>query len=397
VKPTIRRRAALAAVVACLLALLATAPAGAGSDRPDREPSAPIVKKKRIAPGVTFTTITERQIPLRTFVLRIAQATHPATIDVTLATSGLPSRRNVLEMSKANDALAAVNGDFTDPDIGRPTHPFMQDGDLLQTAVQKGPLFALSLDETAVFLGKPELRVTASNTQSGQTWRLDRWNQGPPLPGQLAGFSLVGGTLEVAPSFSCSVRLLPTGGISFDGDETGLVSDYVVDTAICAEESLARNGGVVLTAPPATDEATQLLALASGTPMRLRWSFGWPGVLDVVGGMPVLVQDGQVVAETCSSSFCRRNPRTGIGYTAGGGVILVVIDGRRPKWSVGASLGEFAQIMRDLGAIQALNLDGGGSSTMVVEDEVVNRPSDDRLRNISNAVLVLPGPDPEEP
>ena len=152
----------------------------------------------------------------------------------------------------------------------------------------------------------------------------------------------------------------------------------------------------MLTAPPSTDEATQLLALAPGTRMRLRWSLGLPGVYDVVGGMPILIQDGQEVVGAGSTSFCRRNPRTGIGFTDSGGVILVVVDGRQPKWSVGASLREFAEIMHDLGAVQALNLDGGGSSTMVVEDEVVNRPSDGNLRRISNAVLVLAGPDPGE-
>jgi exopolysaccharide biosynthesis protein len=52
--------------------------------------------------------------------------------------------------------------------------------------------------------------------------------------------------------------------------------------------------------------------------------------------------------------------------------------------------------MQDLGAVRAMNLDGGGSSTMVVEGEVVNRPSDGRQRNVTTAVLVLPGMDPGE-
>ena len=55
-----------------------------------------------------------------------------------------------------------------------------------------------------------------------------------------------------------------------------------------------------------------------------------------------------------------------------------------------------AEIMRDLGAVQALNLDGGGSSTMVVRGEVVNKPSDDRERQLTNAILVLRGADPGE-
>ena len=75
---------------------------------------------------------------------------------------------------------------------------------------------------------------------------------------------------------------------------------------------------------------------------------------------------------------------------------MVVVDGRQPRWSLGPSLNEFARIMRDLGAVDALNLDGGGSTEMVVNGEIVNRPSDGRQRQLSNAILVLPGPDPGE-
>ena len=74
----------------------------------------------------------------------------------------------------------------------------------------------------------------------------------------------------------------------------------------------------------------------------------------------------------------------------------MVVDGRQKKWSVGPTLFGFARIMSDLGAVQALNLDGGGSTTMVVDGAVVNRPSSGFERAISNAVLVLPGPDPGE-
>jgi exopolysaccharide biosynthesis protein len=159
---------------------------------------------------------------------------------------------------------------------------------------------------------------------------------------------------------------------------------------------MSRKGGMLITAPPATDEATMLLALAPGTPMEFRWTSGWDQVFDMVGGIPMLVRDGKVVVQPCSSSFCRRNPRTAIGWTASGDVLLVVIDGRRHRWSVGASLLEMARVMRDHGAVQALNLDGGGSSTMVVRGDVINRPSDGHERRISNAVVILPGADPGE-
>lgn len=393
-KPTIRRSAALASAFACLVALAATAPAGAGDGRDGAEPLRPIVKTRKIAPGLLFTRIVERQVPRRTFVLKI-DPSRPLTVDVALAEAAMPARRTTAEIAKGHDALAATNGDFSVRTVGRPVHPLAQDGDLVQTASQQGPLFALRRDEQAVFLGRPDLRVTVTNRDSGQTWRLDRWNHGPAAPGEIVGFSPVGGTLEVPPPFACSVRLLPDGPRSFDG-ETGIITDYHVDAAACSSESMARKGGVVLSAAPATDEATQLLAMTPGTPMRLRWSFGWEDVFDAVGGMPVLVQDGNLATEPCTSTFCRRNPRTAIGWTQSGRVLLVVVDGRRSRWSVGSSLGELARLMQDLGAVQALNLDGGGSSTMWVDGELVNKPSDGQQRNVTNAVLVLPGKDPGE-
>ncbi len=328
-------------------------------------------------------------------MLRIVPS-KPVTLDVALATAALGAPIGRCSRSRRpTTLLRRVNGDFTGGDPGRPIQVFAQDGELVQSA-GPGPLFALARDESAAFLGAPRLLVTVTDRDTGETWRLDRWNFRPPAPGEIAAFSPLGGTLELSPSFACSVRLLPDGEISFDEDRTGVVADYVVDGAACTEEPMERNGGVILSAPPATDEATQLLAMVPGERMRLRWSLGWQGVYDVVGGMPILVQDGQIAVAPCSTSFCRRNPRTGIGYTAGGGIILVVVDGRQPKWSVGASLEEFARMMRDLGAVQALNLDGGGSTTMVVDGEVVNRPSDGHQAQVSNAVLVLPGPDPGE-
>ncbi len=225
----------------------------------------------------------------------------------------------MLDIAHANEALAAVNGDFTGGDPGRPIGVFAVDGDLVQSA-GSGPLFALARDESAAFVGVPRLVVTITDPDTGRAWRLDHWNFRPPVPGEIAGFSPLGGTLELPPPFACSVRFLPDGGISFDANRTGVVADYIVDAAACAEDSMTRNGGVVLSAPPATDEATQLLASVPGTRVRLRWSFGWEGVYDVIGGMPILVQDGQTVVAPCSTQFCMRNPRTGIGYTAHGGV-----------------------------------------------------------------------------
>jgi hypothetical protein len=85
-----------------------------------------------------------------------------------------------------------------------------------------------------------------------------------------------------------------------------------------------------------------------------------------------------------------------VGITADGQILLVVVDGRQPGYSTGMTMQEFARLFLDLGAVDAMNLDGGGSSTMVVNGEVVNRPSEGVERSVGSAIVVLPGSDPGE-
>lgn len=80
-------------------------------------------------------------------------------------------------------------------------------------------------------------------------------------------------------------------------------------------------------------------------------------------------------------------PRTALGYNADT-LFLVVADGRQPKYSTGLTLYELASILIELGATEAINLDGGSSSTFVVNDAVINRPSGQREREVLNAVFI---------
>lgn len=88
----------------------------------------------------------------------------------------------------------------------------------------------------------------------------------------------------------------------------------------------------------------------------------------------------------------RGNPRSAIGIDQQGRLMLVAIDGRQPGWSEGVSIPDEAALMRSLGAVEALNLDGGGSTVMVTDDQgIVNRPSDATgQRWLGNPILVEP-------
>ncbi|WP_214417318.1 phosphodiester glycosidase family protein [Sphaerisporangium fuscum] len=116
----------------------------------------------------------------------------------------------------------------------------------------------------------------------------------------------------------------------------------------------------------------------------------------IIGGGVGLVRNGREYVTAAADGqanvnmIMRRHPRTLVGVTKSGKLILAVVDGRKPGVTVGASMIEAAQLMLWLGARQAMNLDGGGSSAMVVKGKVVNHPSDGIERGVGDALLITP-------
>ena len=107
----------------------------------------------------------------------------------------------------------------------------------------------------------------------------------------------------------------------------------------------------------------------------------------VIGGGPLLLEKGEINVRSREEAMAPdiaygRAPRTGIGVKADGTVILMVVDGRS-QYSAGMTLKEFAQYLKRFGAVSAVNLDGGGSSEMVLDGRVMNRPSDGAERPVS--------------
>lgn len=88
----------------------------------------------------------------------------------------------------------------------------------------------------------------------------------------------------------------------------------------------------------------------------------------------------------------QRHPRTAPGVTGNGVLVIAVIYGRNPKVSAGASIPEMADVMQSLGAIDAVNLDGGGSSAMYVRGKVTGIPSDESgEREVADALILVLG------
>ena len=132
------------------------------------------------------------------------------------------------------------------------------------------------------------------------------------------------------------------------------------------------------------------------TPIDPKQDALWRRANTILGGGPQLIRDGKLditlAQEKVSPAFRNdRHPRTAIAKLASGKLLLVTVDGRQPRISVGMSLDMLAALLLEFGADEAINLDGGGSTTMVVRDKVVNHPSDPTgERPVSDAILVVP-------
>ena len=115
-----------------------------------------------------------------------------------------------------------------------------------------------------------------------------------------------------------------------------------------------------------------------------------------VGGGPVLVQDGKIrVTNEEEGLFIKGekdiHPRSAMGYTRDGRIIVLAVEGRHAGIAAGVTLAQEARILRDLGCVEALNLDGGGSSCLLVNGKETIHPSDKEGERPVPAVFLIEG------
>jgi hypothetical protein len=357
--------------------------------------------------------------PVHAFVLKFKPASSAATVDVAMPKASLPGTAHVSTMGIANGAMAAINGDFGD---GRPLHTTAVDADLWQSGPRKGTGFAVRADEQAAYVGQAKPQINVSGPTG--SFHLGAWNSGDPKGAEVVGYSQEGGSLEAPPDGSCGVRLRPSGGLFWTAGKKGIGQRYVVDDKRCKRSGAVgeQPGTIVLaTRHSRTNLSRPYIKnmVVGQTGITVKWAMrGWPGVTDVIGGDPMLLQKGTIVAPAhgqCHSKYlCGKNPRVGVG-TDGSTVYYAVVDGRQSTWSVGVYLDDFAALFQKLGATSAMNLDGGGSTTMWVAaksdychdstsvssgclvNHVQSSPGNTTERSVENSLQILPGPDVNEP
>jgi len=148
---------------------------------------------------------------------------------------------------------------------------------------------------------------------------------------------------------------------------------------------------MVLSIGPELAEELQTLTPGMTMTLHLKTSPDLTGVTTALGGGPILLHEGQA---SNWEHRPQRHPRTAIGWNRAH-LFLVVVDGRQEGLSIGMNYTELSALMQRLGCTEAMNLDGGGSSTLWLGGRVMNSPSDGRERRVANGLIVV-STEPEE-
>jgi exopolysaccharide biosynthesis protein len=280
--------------------------------------------------------------------------------------------------------MVGVNGDFSRIADGKPSGILLRDGVLVTPPNGQRSSTGVGLDG---MLDIRRVKFLGTWRGTGQRRALNQFNDAPGKNGIALLTSDWGrSTPRVAGSFSVVLAPFPA-----TVPNTDLVAP-VVATAEGTTVPLDAGTAVLVARGNAAAKLRAEAAVGTTLTLRLILQPDWSIVADAIGGGPLLVRDGKPVYRANEaftvSQLAPRHPRTAIGQLADGRLVFVVVDGRQPGYSVGMTTFDMALTMTRLGAVRAMQLDGGGSSTIAFDGTVLNSPSDGRERPVPTALML---------
>ncbi len=354
---------------------------------------------RNVAPGVLLyhldsPALVDPEGPVSIWMLRL----DPAKVDLQAALSNdeIMGVESVAGIAERHKPIAAINAGFFLPN-GDPAGVMAIDGRLVSDTRRQRGAIGISRDKTGVKLVFARLRATASLVLQNNSPNHDGQAMTTIAIDGIDTTRLRGQLMLYTPSYHADTDTAK-GGLEWviDRQRGRLISGPHRDgkTRIPARGFVLSFGGERVPEP--------LQLLGRGTRVRLDVSYepvegepkSWLLAQDIVGGAGLLIRDGRDIEDWSIERFNQgfaenRHPRTMIGTAADNTIWLVTVDGRQPELSVGMTLVELQALAHRLGLVNALNLDGGGSTTMWVQGQVVNRPSDPTgPRKVSDALLV---------
>jgi large repetitive protein len=347
--------------------------------------------------GAAYAHVVNAKVPWSIHVVRLDRA------DVGLALHSIHAQggalgletlsRQIQRAAALGSPVAAINGDFYQRDrafAGDPRGLQIAEGELL-SAPSGGVSFWLDP------AGLPRADVVSSQLQVV-------WPDGSASPVGLNEERKPDALVLYTPALGVSTHSV--GGREFVLQPERGALPLRAGATLRAQVREVRDTGdtalaadtLVLSAGPAIVRKLPRLAVGTGLTVSTATQPELKGTQTAIGGGPVLVQHGRALKvrppkeESFEfTSMVERHPRTALGWNREF-FFLVEVDGRQNGLSVGMTLDELAVFLKHLGCDEAMNLDGGGSSTLWFDGRVRNRPCDGGERPIANALLVTRRP-----
>jgi hypothetical protein len=339
-------------------------------------PSA-VAGRVMMTPRVTY----EKQVvftPHGPVVIHVMNAPRPGglyALRPVLSNNSVLGRETVTSMEKrvgASATVGGVNADLFTWDEGLPSGMFMEGG-VLDTPPHPRRSSVGITDDGRLLVQ----RVAMLGTWQGSSGRrpLNGLNQRPGPEG-VSLFTPAWGPTTPGANNTVEVTLDPLPPASPFTDLTGTVTSVKP----AGGTPIPPNGAVLVGRGASAGRLASEAVVGQSVTARLILRPAWGGVVDAVGGGPLIVQNGapvfRALEQFTSNQLSLRNPRTAVGQRADGRIVLVAVDGRQPGYSTGLTNFELAQTMVRLRAVTASALDAGGSTTMAFDGKLLNRPSD---------------------
>lgn len=323
-----------------------------------------------VALGVKHIKLTKtiNGRPVRINVVEINQKLNPnLQINPQLSSSRLASKSTITTLARKNNSLVAINGTYFKPQTGVPLGTLMING-----KIYTGPIYnrvAMGIFDEGFDMARLELNAQVKSFKGNL--KVDNINQ----PRMLSTHVIV-----YTPEWGSFAPPSPKYGKQIAVENGKIVS-------IGTQTMPIPHNGYVIVGP---DERLSKLYRAKHVDLDIKTIPNWDNVKHIISGGPYLVKNGDVfvdMTEQKLGAIGGKNPRTAIGYTQDGNFIMVAVDGREGA-SVGLTLKELAWFMKSIGCINAMNLDGGGSTVMYVNGRVVNMPKVKGGIALSNALTI---------
>lgn len=323
-----------------------------------------------VALGVKHIKLTKtiNGHPVRINVVEINQKLNPnLQINPQLSSSRLASKSTITTLARKNNSLVAINGTYFKPQTGVPLGTLMING-----KIYTGPIYnrvAMGIFDEGFDMARLELNAQVKSFKGNL--KVDNINQ----PRMLSTHVIV-----YTPEWGSFAPPSPKYGKQIAVENGKIVS-------IGTQTMPIPHNGYVIVGP---DERLSKLYRAKHVDLDIKTIPNWDNVKHIISGGPYLVKNGEVfvdMTEQKLGAIGGKNPRTAIGYTQDGNFIMVAVDGREGA-SVGLTLKELAWFMKSIGCINAMNLDGGGSTVMYVNGRVVNMPKVKGGIALSNALTI---------